>query len=115
MRWGLCITPGLLLAIWAAGSAEAAVIEGLVLDAATREGISCLAIRLCGPSNSVTDRNGRFRIEVIATECVVQAAAVGYRPVSVKLADLKENGTTEIEVAMHPDTLRRSDSVDVAA
>jgi hypothetical protein len=63
----------------------------------------------------VTDPNGKFRLEVITSECVVQVAAVGYRPVSVKLTDLRENAITEIEVAMHPDTLRHSDWVNVAA
>ena len=115
MRPAICLTQSFLLGLWAAGSAEAAVIQGLVLDASTREGIGRVAIRGCSPSESVTYRNGRFRLEVSVTECIIQIAAVGYRPVSVKLTDLIENATTKIDVAMHPDTLRRSDSVDVAA
>jgi hypothetical protein len=71
---------GLLFGLCATAAAEAAVIQGLVLDASTREGIGRVAVRGCGPSESVTDRNGKFRLEVIASECVVQVAAIGYRP-----------------------------------
>jgi hypothetical protein len=47
----------------------------------------------------VTDRAGRFRLEAPAGECVLQVAAVGYRPLSIKLSDLREGTPVELEVA----------------
>jgi hypothetical protein len=108
-------TQSIIIGLLAACPAYGAVIQGLVLDASTREGIGRVSVRGCGSTAVVTDAVGRFRFEAQTSECVLQVAAVGYRPFSVKLSDLRDDAPVELEVALHPDTLRQSDSVDVVA
>ena len=86
------ITQRLVLGVVAACSANAAVIQGVVLDAGSREGIGRVSVRGCGPTAAVTDSAGRFRLDSPAGACVLHVAAVGYRPLSIKVEDLREGG-----------------------
>lgn len=105
----------IVLAFLAAWPMSGAIVNGVVSDAATREAIGRVSLRGCGARAVVTDGSGRFRLETLAKDCVLYVAAVGYRPLSIKLNDLRDGTPVELEIALHPDTMRRSDSVDVAA
>ena len=93
---------------------QAGEIRGRVADASSGEGLGRVSVRGCGGASVQTGADGRFRFEAAAGECSIQVAGVGYRPFTMKLTIL-EAQPQEIEVALHPDTLRQSDSVDVVA
>jgi hypothetical protein len=104
----------LLLAMTATAAVHGAVIEGRVVDAVSGEALARVSVRGCGSSGVDTGPNGRFRIETDVGECTIQVGGVGYRPFTVKVRATDAPGP-ELEVALHPDTLRQSQSVDVVA
>ncbi len=94
--------------------AESEFVRGRVIDAVTAEPLALADIRQIGPAlNSVrSDREGRFELRISsAGERRLRATLVGYRPLPVALPA----AGAEIEIALQPDTLRQSDSVEVKA
>ena len=90
-----------------AGMLAGGEIRGRVTDGNTGEPLG-RAVAKCGEVSVQTDAGGRFAIAVEG-ECDLRVAAIGYRPVTVRV------GAVEIDVRLIPDTLRTSESVTVAA
>lgn len=85
-------------------------VSGRVTDARTGEALRRASIQL-GEGRAETDSEGRYALRVEAGGPVAfQVAAVGYRPVKRVL-----EASTELDVALHPDTLRQADAVTVSA
>ncbi len=57
-----------------------------------------------------TDREGRFTISLESGEPRLRATLIGYRPLT-----LTARAGVELEMALQPDTLRQSDSIEVTA
>jgi hypothetical protein len=101
------------ISLWAfTNVAAAADLQGLVLDAAAGEPLARISVRGCGADTS-TDAQGRFRLPAPGEDCALRVAGVGYRPVTLQVR--VSDPLPELEVALHPDTLRQSESVDVVA
>ncbi|MFN7925518.1 MAG: carboxypeptidase-like regulatory domain-containing protein [Bryobacteraceae bacterium] len=107
MRWILAAAAS---ALCAQQPEPVARIAGRVIDARTGEALGKASVR-CFDSDraATTDPTGRFELPGEGP-CDLRVAAVGYRPFrqSVQLG-------AQLEVALHPDTLRQSDTVQVAA
>ncbi|MBL8237067.1 MAG: TonB-dependent receptor [Bryobacterales bacterium] len=88
-------------------SLPAATIRGRVIDAATGEPIHRALVKAGAAAATAPD--GRFKLDVAGGP--LQVTCVGYRP--FVLERLPE--TAELEVRLVPDTLRRTESIDVAA
>ncbi len=78
-----------------------------MLDASTNEPIHRASLR--AGAETATGPDGRFTLQ--STSDQLQVTCVGYRPFVLKLAA----GAAELEIRLVPDTLRRTESVDVAA
>jgi hypothetical protein len=102
----------LLWALLFTNVAFSAGIRGKVIDAATGESLARVSVRGCG-GQTVTDASGRFTLNGPGSQCALQVAAVGYRPLSVTVPPAEP--IPDLEIALHPDTLRQSESVDVVA
>jgi hypothetical protein len=99
------------LLLLAAGAELPAAVSGRVVDATTGEGLANVSVR-AGELRTVTDPEGRFRIEdVDAAGARLEAVAIGYRRILVAIPA----GGAEVEVALQPDTLRRSEALTVEA
>ena len=90
---------------------HSADLPGRVVDATSGEPVARAEVRVEGRATPiVTGADGRFVIPGF-TAASIKAACVGYLPFSQSLP-AEQN---EIEIALQPDTLRRTDSVQVAA
>lgn len=90
-------------------AAPAWAVIGRVVDAVSREPLARVSVRvLDGELQTSTDGAGRFELAVDSGE--LQVSSVGYRPMRVRI----EPGQ-ELEIALAPGTLRRTETVDVAA
>jgi hypothetical protein len=106
--------PGLFLllaclsaAAWGAG------LKGTVRDARGGEPLAGVKIVLeCGGTAVETrsGRSGEFALEA-AGDCIVSATLVGYRPLRLALHE----DTSQVELALAPEYLARSDTVTVEA
>lgn len=100
----------LLLACAVAWGGE---VTGRVRDAAGGEALARVRVVVeCGGvvREAVSGADGVFRVERGDGACLLQASAVGYRPVRVEL-----KGEAELDVAMAPDSFARRETVEVAA
>jgi hypothetical protein len=91
-------------------------VRGSVVDARGGEALANVAVQLVGgPYRAVTDDAGRFRIAPVAPgDYTLNVSTVGYR--LVKRAFRVEAGEVkEFEVVLSPDSLRQTDTVEVAA
>ena len=99
----------------AALAAQAEAVRGRVVDAVTSEALALAEVRAADGSSGKgikTGRDGRFELPVAtAGERRLRVTLVGYRPLTVSAAP----GAAELEIALQPDTLRQSDSVEVKA
>ena len=77
------------------------VVEGVVLDAETGEGLAGANVRVAGTAlGAATDADGRFRLaDVPAGAQSVQASYVGYEPAEAEV-DVPEGGRVEVEVRL---------------
>ncbi len=92
-----------------------AQVRGRVIDAVTSEALALAEVRETdAPAKAVkTGRDGRFEIMLSPGdgERRLRITLVGYRPLTVTAPP----GGMELEIALPPDTLRQSESVDVKA
>jgi hypothetical protein len=102
----------LLLLSGLAAAQEGAPLRGFVRDAQTGEAVARARVTLiCGERRTSieTGAGGEFRITA-EPGCVVEAAAVGYRPRRAPAGDAQE-----LELALTPDYLVRQDRIDVTS
>lgn len=94
-------------------AASAGQLRGRVVDAATKEPLARVQVRLEAKTiAAVTDAFGRFAIDdLVPGEYVLKVTTVGFLPLTQSIT-ISDN-TPEIEIAILPDTLRRKDSVEV--
>jgi hypothetical protein len=91
-------------------------VEGTVRDGAGGELLRNVRIGLVGTSSfQVTDAEGRFRLEVPCGEVAVQISTVGYRTVRHALKLTSQDPARTLDVALAPDNLKRTDSIEVTA
>lgn len=107
----------LLWLLW--GSAVpffAAEIRGSVADARGGEPLARVRVRLAGTElHAVTDHDGNFAIaNVPAGHYVLDAETVGYRLVKTEFA-IAEGETKEFTIALVPETLRHTETIEVKA
>lgn len=95
---------------------EAAEVRGVVLDARGGEPLANVRVELLpGTLATVTDARGRFSFAGVRPgDYVLHVATVGYRLVK-KNFSLIAGEVKDFEVALTPDTLRQTDSVEVRA
>ena len=108
---------GLLLLVWlAAPKAEAAEIHGRVVDSSSGEPLARVLVELTGtPHRAITGPQGLFQIDGLPPgDYELRVATVGYRLVR-RTFSLGTGESKEFEIILSPDTLRRSDSVEVTA
>lgn len=102
----------LLLLSGLAAAQETAPLRGFVRDAQTGEPVARARVTLiCGDRRSSieTGAGGEFRIAA-GPGCVVEAAAVGYRPLRTPAGEAQE-----LELVLTPDYLVRQDRIEVAS
>ena len=95
--------------------ASAGQLRGRVLDAATKEPLARVQVRVeVKTIAAVTDALGRFAIEDLAPGgYTFKVTTVGFLPLTQSIT-ISDN-MPEIEIAILPDTLRRKDSLEVTA
>ncbi|HEX8656923.1 MAG TPA: carboxypeptidase-like regulatory domain-containing protein, partial [Hymenobacter sp.] len=103
---------GGLLLIAGSGSAQTRVLEGLVLDQATRRPVPFAAIGVPGkPLGTAANEAGAFRLvlpaQVVSTKSLV-VRSVGYEPVTVLLANWPAAGQT---IRLRPANVQLSEVV----
>src|SRR5690348_3289604 len=91
-------------------------IRGTVVDARGGEPLSSVSVQLAGGEyRTTTDATGRFRIAGIAPGgYVLNVSTVGYH-LEKKPFHLDAEEMKDFEVVLTPDTLRRTETVDVQA
>jgi hypothetical protein len=89
-------------------------ISGVVLDATTKEPIGRALVRdLISAKQTETDDKGRFSLgERSASQVSLQITCVGYRPLRLTANPAQSR---DLEIALIPDTLRHSETLQVAA
>ena len=94
----------------------AAVVRGRVADSATGEALARVEVRLSGTAyRAESGPDGRFSLgDVAPGEYQFQASTVGYRTVREPLS-LDDSGERVMEISLVPETLRRSEQVQVSA
>jgi outer membrane cobalamin receptor len=86
-------------------------IHGRVTDGRSGEALAKVEIK-CRESGEFarTGSDGRFTLDIGNAACTLRIATVGYRPVTQKV-----EGATELDVALMPDTMTKSEAVQVSA
>lgn len=94
-----------------AASLEAAQIRGRITDGASGEPLIRVEVR-CDQdgSSALTGSDGRFTLQTEAPACSLHVTSVDYRPVTQNV-----RGDAELEIALMPDSLTRSQAVQVTA
>lgn len=91
---------------------QAAEIRGRIVDSSTGERLAKVKVSAAGVE-AVSNPEGAFTLNGIADgEQLLRVTAVGYRPFQIRVT---VPTPAEFDVALAPDTLRRSESVAVAA
>ncbi len=92
-------------------SLHAADIRGRVTDGRSGEALSKVEIK-CRESGHSTQSgaDGRFTLDIGDHSCTLRIASVGYRPVTQNVT-----GTAELDIALMPDTMTKSEAVQVYA
>ena len=105
--------PILLLAPLPGAGQDAWELRGRVVDALSGEALALAEVREPDPGEAAakTGSDGRFHLRLGPGEHRLRVTLVGYRP----LTALARDARAELEIALQPDTLRRSDSVEVNA
>jgi hypothetical protein len=98
----------LLLLLLTVLELSAAEIRGRVIDATTREPIAKVSVREGEGIQVLSDSDGRFSLSIDAGK--LQFSSVGYKPLQV---DVSSN--QELEVSLVPDTLSRTERLDVSS
>lgn len=95
---------------------ESGAVRGVVRDAVSGEALARVRIRLApGAIEAVTDSGGRFEVCGVAPGAyALQAITVGYR-LAEQSFTVASGEVREFEIALSPDVLRRSDSIQVRA
>jgi len=88
---------------------QAQEIRGHVTDGSSGESLSRVEIR-CDAMKTLTGFDGRFTLETHGEPCSLRASSVGYRPITRRV-----EGAAEIEIALMPDSMTRSEAVTIAA
>ncbi len=88
---------------------QAEQIRGLVTDGASGEPLGRVDVR-CDDRHTLTGPDGRFELEISGEPCALRVSSVNYRPVTRKI-----EGVAEIDIALMPDSMTRSEAVQVAA
>jgi hypothetical protein len=102
-----------IVAAWAlaACAASAESVQGRVVDSTTGEALARVRVQ-AGGVETVTGLQGEFQINGIAAGTqAVYAATVGYRPFTGEIA---AGQAQYYEIALHPETLRHTDSITVS-
>jgi len=88
-----------------------AEIRGRITDGRSGEALAKVEIK-CRESGEAarTGPDGRFTLDLGSGACTLRIASVGYRPVTQKV-----EGATELDVALMPDTMTKSEAVEVSA
>ena len=91
-------------------------VSGRVADARGGEALARVRVRLLGGAvETLTDAAGRFRIEGLSPgSYILHVETVGYRLVKEEFT-LEAGGSRDFDVALSPDTFRRTDTVEVTA
>ena len=91
--------------------AQAEQIRGRVIDGASGEALVRVEVR-CQEDNrrTLTGPDGRFELETSGGACSLRVTSVAYRPVTQKI-----EGAAEVDIALMPDSMTRSQAVQVAA
>lgn len=112
MRSGVRVLLALLIGV---GSGFGQV-RGRVLDSSTGEPLARVLVELTGtPYRSITGPQGLFQMDALSPGAYeLRAVTVGYRLARVNFT-LGPGEAKEFEIILSPDTLRRSDSIEVTA
>ncbi len=118
MRPLTCLSLALLLGVCAAQCQEPnnAEIQGVVRDARGGEPLARVTVSLEGTSlRAITDGEGRFDIKALKPgKYILRVSTVGYR-LALTSVDLLAGETKGFEVALTPDNLRQTTTVEVKA
>lgn len=91
---------------------QAAEIRGRIVDSSTGEHLAKVKVSAAGVE-VISDPTGSFALTGIGEgEQLLRVTAVGYRPFQIRVT---VPSSAEFEIALAPDTLRRSESVAVSA
>ncbi len=104
------LCPGLMQA------QEPGEIRGVVLDVRGGEPLARVQVQLLGTNHqTVTDAEGRFSLrQVPPGECLLHVSTVGYRLLK-KQFTLAAGEVREFEIALTPESLRRTETIEVRA
>lgn len=89
------------------------IITGKVIDARSRQPLEAAHISEAGveTSNTLTDANGKFSLEVTRNSTTVVASFVGYKPATTNLSE----GNSNIKIELQPDISSLQDVVVLSA
>lgn len=93
-----------LLAFWAVGWAQKAVISGVVVDKSTREPLIGAAVALVGTyKGAYTDENGHFTIpDVVPGTYTLRVSYVGYNELQLTGISVKAGQQLELKLSLSP-------------
>jgi len=90
---------------------QGAEIRGRVTDGASGEPLTRVEVRCEGDARkTLTGPDGRFELDYTGEPCRLRITSVSYRPVIRKI-----DAPAEIEVSLMPDSMTRSQAIQVAA
>ncbi len=106
----------LALALFAAPCWAQTAVRGIVRDAASEEPLGRVRVEAAERGlRAVTDSSGRFELAGAAPGPLrLRFSGVGYRPADLEL-EVETGAAVEVAVSLHPDSLRRTESVSVTA
>jgi hypothetical protein len=96
----LFVATGLPVATLAAAAATPATVQGRVLDAASAVPLSGARLT-AGDAAATTDAQGRFALELAPGSWILEAAADGYAPATLKV-EAQAGGRTVAEILLVP-------------